>query len=63
VYVLSLLYGVFLSRIREKKGEPTCNIEDQPTWDTTYFEQTREERITMILDADRKHPVDSNNMN
>ncbi len=44
----------FLSEIRGKKGEPSCQSVLNDEWDPAYFQKTRETVISLILEADER---------
>jgi hypothetical protein len=54
-------YDAYLSGLKEKKGEPGCRGNEQSGWDPAFFERTRQELISLILEADKqKHSAKNN---
>jgi hypothetical protein len=47
-------YKDFLDEIRQKKGEPPCQLEWSEEWNSSYFEKTKKKIIYLILDADQQ---------
>jgi hypothetical protein len=55
-------YDAYLSGLKEKKGEPGCQGSEQSGWDPAFFERTRQELISLILDADKQQHSAKNNI-
>jgi hypothetical protein len=47
-------YEDFLLEIRRKEGAPTCLKRDDETWNPIFFQKSRDQLISMILDAETK---------
>ena len=47
-------YERFLSALQQKKSEAACSSEDSSGWSPIFFQTSRDDLISMILDADRR---------
>lgn len=47
-------YEGFLQELREKRATPACQTGDDDKWNATLFQKTRDQLISMILDAEGK---------
>ncbi|HUL22595.1 MAG TPA: glycoside hydrolase domain-containing protein [Thermodesulfobacteriota bacterium] len=47
-------YETFLQEIKQKRGTPDCQIGDDGRWNPIFFRASRDQLISMILDAEAK---------